>query len=226
MTTFKIEGHHSVLAAVAHALLPDGVTMRDFLAQCMLLADQDGNVVNVTTDGELWITETERENNVLVSLTGSQATATTRYYGLIDLSDTVGFPHDNTNGIDISFIRFYTDKAPAARGTVSLGVITAITGVSSTIAYIGNLSFLENDGSSIDIALLFSPSQIKARVVGGELTHIKTPNSETGVTAVNSSSPMPFGYTFTPAVGDLVMRINTTTGGTLNWGIGVVYHSH
>lgn len=182
--------------------------------------------VRFTDDGEMWTTETERESNVFVNLSGSQTTAATRYYGLIDLSDTTNWPHTETGAIHLSFIRFATDKANAARGSVALGVIVRIDGTSADISYVGNLSFIEADNNSVTESVNLAPTQLKCNVVGGRLAFFKASVTETNVTAVNTANPMPFGYTFTPAVGDLVMRIQTTTGGNLNWVVGLAYHAH
>lgn len=182
-----------------------------------------------TPDGEMFTTNSERELNARCSLGGTQNTATTSYWGFIDLSDTVNWPHDDTGRIDISYVSLLVDKAATARGTTSLGLITRIDGASADIAYIASASFVQNDSSSIEIIANFAPSQLKCDVVAGTTPHIKTNNIVTGLTAINTSTPLAFGAggaTFTPAVGDLILRVVTTTAGDLTWGVSCFYHSH
>lgn len=202
---------------------------RPVLGVTLVNPNEDAISLANTEDGELWVTSSEREYNVRCSLSGTQATATTNYYGAIDLSDTVNWPHDSTGRIDISYLSLLVDKAGNARGSVALGVITRIDGTSADIAYVAAASFLQNDTPSIETIANFSPSQLKCGVVGGQLNKVKTNTVSLGVTEVNTGTPLAFGPsgpTFTPAVGDLVLRIITTTGGDLVWGANIFYHSH
>lgn len=64
-----------------------------------------------TEDGEVWATNTEREKGVWAALVGSQSGIVTNYFGLVDLSDTVNWPHDSTGRLDISFVRLSVDKS-------------------------------------------------------------------------------------------------------------------
>lgn len=177
-----------------------------------------------TPDNEMYVTETERETNVAVSLAGSQAVADTRFYGLIDISDTVNWPHNKEGFVHVSFIRLTTDKAPSARGTIAIGIITRIDATNADVSYVSNLSFLENDSVSSSVVANLSPSQLKLNVENGTLKYTKAGVSET-TALLQSDTPLSYAFTFTPAVGDIVMKIVTTTGGALNWTAGLLYHT-
>lgn len=182
-----------------------------------------------STDGEMFTTNTEREKNVRVQLVGTQDTAATNYYGFIDLSDTTNWPHDSAGRLDFSYLSLLIDKAAAARGSVSLGIITRIDGTNSDITWIASASFTQNDTASVEIIANFAPSQLKTDIVAGKLARVKTNNISLALTAINTGTPIAFGTggaTFVPAVGDAIIRISTTTGGNLVWGFSSFYHSH
>ena len=180
-----------------------------------------------TPNGEAWTTVTERENGVWAALVGSQNTATTTWNGLVDLSDTVNFPHDHTGRLDMSFIRLSSDKAKTARGSVSFCIVTRIDGVSADLVCFANGSFLENDTPTIEINVNLAPIQVKTDITNQRLARFKTNAVLLGVTAVNTGVTLPGpGTNFTPDVGDLLVRIITTTGGSLNYVAAVNYHSH
>lgn len=195
-----------------------------FLSKAVVV-DSSGDPIAITTDGEVWTTETEKESGVWAGFSGSQDTATTTYLGAIDLSDTVNFPHDHTGRLDFSLFRISMDKAINARGTISIGIITRINGTNADITYLDGIGFLQNDSPSVQFINNLAPMQNKASMTGGVLDKVKTNTIELNVAAVNTGVTLePFD--FTPAVGDCVVKITTTTGGTLNYGIGLGYHSH
>lgn len=182
-----------------------------------------------TTDGEVYTTNTEREFNKRISLVGTQSIATTSYYGFIDLSDTVNWPHTSTGRLDFSYFSLLIDKAAGAKGSISAGIITRINGVNSDVTWIAGYSFLEGDANSVEAIVNFAPSQLKCSVVADKLNQVKTNNISLALTAINTGTPLAFGSggaTFTPAVGDAVVRVITTTGGNLTWNVASFYHSH
>lgn len=179
-----------------------------------------------TPDAEMYTTVTEREIGVWAGLSGSQASTGTTYHGLVDLSDTVNWPHDETGRLDFTLLRVSIDKANAARGAISLGIITRINATNADIVYIDGVGFLENDASFLQFMNNISPMQLKTNIDGSfNLSRVKTTTKEVNVTAVNTGITLP-PFNFTPAVGDCIARVVTTTGGTLNYGIGICYHSH
>lgn len=195
----------------------------------VILQDHLDHEVLVTTDGEVWVTSTERENNVHALIAGAVTTANTYWYGFVDLSDTTNWPHTSTGRIDISVLYLNIDKAGSARGTVALGVITRIDGTSADVSFVGGHSFIQNDSPSINESINIAPSQIKCGVVGGNLNRIKTGVKALAVTALNTGTSIPFGTggpTFIPAVGDIVMRLVTTSAGDVAFFAEIAYHSH
>lgn len=169
----------------------------------------------ISSDGELAITETERERNVLARYVETGINST-RYAALIDLSDTTNFKHDQTGRVDISAISMGVDRSNTATGTVKFGVITRIDGTNADISYFTGLLFT-NGTNDLQISrdLILSPSQLKCGVSGGALTRMVTNDVETAVAAVNTGITLnsPRGTsTVTPAVGDIVIKMENTAG--------------
>ncbi len=182
-----------------------------------------------TDDGEIFITNTEREYNVRCSLSGTQDVIATNYYGFIDLSDTVNWPHIGTSRLDFTSFSLNVDKATSAKGSVAIGIITRIDGTDADVVYILGIGFTQNGSENIFVIQNFSPSQIKTNVTGGKLAQVKTNTVQLNIAAINTGTPLAFGpggATFIPAVGDAILTIITTTGGTLSWGLATDYHAH
>lgn len=190
--------------------------------------DESGNtaVVNITSDREIFTTQTERERNVGILLSDVQTTAQTYYYGLIDKSDTTNWPHDRTGRIDLSIIQLSMDKQSNGTGQISIGVITRIDGTDADIEYVDHLSFQQNDTISLSRNLNFAPTQVKCSVVEGTLNRIKSTVTESNVSAINTAGgDLSFnGETFTPGVGDIIARFIKTGAGSVRFTLNIFYH--
>lgn len=179
---------------------------------------------------EIFTTNTEREYSVKVRLVGTQDIATTTYHGFIDLSNASDFwPHIGTERLDFTHFALGIDKAAAARGSAKIGIITRVDAADADITWITSLSFLENDTPSLFIVDDVSPSQIKCGVTAGKLTNMASNDVSLVVAAINTGMSLTFGVdgqAFVPAIGDAVLAINTTTGGTLRYAFAAHYHGH
>jgi hypothetical protein len=187
-----------------------------------------GANLNLTEDGEVWTTETEREHNVRASyvLTGIQAST---WAVLIDLSDTTNFPHDNTGRIDISQISMQVDRGSNSVGLMQIGVVTRVDGVNGDVSTFGALRFENNSDTHVVRDVNLSPSQIKCGVADGITSSMITNAAilnDTGLqTDVALGSPRG-AATVNPSVGDIVIKFTHTSGGAWTGAAGVLYHSH
>lgn len=180
--------------------------------------------VAVTDDGELYITETERELNVYVNHSVTNQTASS-YAVLIDLSDTTNFPHDYSGRLDLSSAFIQIDRDSTGTGLVRFGVVKAIDGTSSTIGWLMGVSFNKSNDQHISRDRIWTPSQLKCVVVAGETPHLMVLTTS-GVTGINTATALdsPRGTaTVTPAVGDIVIEYNRTAG-SYNASVGCFYH--
>jgi hypothetical protein len=182
-----------------------------------------------TTDGELWVTQTERENDVTVVY--QEVFSSVSYVVLVDL-DNFSFPHRIQNQslgrIDITNVMMMLDVATNTSANVLVGTILRIDGVDADIHYFVDFPF--NIGAVAEdqrLHVKFTPSQVKTDIVGGVFQHLLTNLIETNVAAVNTGVTLnsPAGAnTVTPAVGDLVLKYDHSAG-SANSITTVLYHT-
>jgi len=175
----------------------------------------------VTSDGEVAVTSTERERNVLVHYQNA-AVAATEYSILVDLSDTTGFPHDTTGRIDISWMKIDIEKSAAnVIGEVEIGLITRIDGTDADISYLTGLQFLKGTSTNLSEITNYQPSQLKF-LAGRFITNV----TETNVVAVNTGVTLDSANgAITPGLGDVIIKQAYTSGGNYDFDIEVMYHS-
>lgn len=181
----------------------------------------------VTDDGELLVTETEREQNVRASiaLTGIQATS---WAVLVDLSDTTNFPHEGTGRVDISLINAMIDRASNAVGYMQLCLVTRVSATNGDATVIASIRFENNSETHIARDVNVAPSQIKCAVVDGAtpfmITNAKIVN-DTGLQSDVALDSPRGSATVIPAVGDIVVRFVHTSGGQWTGAVGILYHA-
>lgn len=190
------------------------------------LGNNSGTPVVVTVDGELLTTETEKEINNYASL-GRTNVTTSGWACLVDLTDTVNYPHTNTGRLDVSYLSLQVDKDAIAAGNFSVGVITNINGGSGDVQFFGGLSF--NNASAVNITRVenFSPSQIKLGISGGRAYRLASAKTS-GILALNTGTKLDSYYgtgTVNPAIGDLVVSFARISG-SFNAATRILYHSH
>lgn len=178
----------------------------------------------VTPDGELMVSETERERNVIVSYKITSVSVTT-YYCLVDLSNTTTWPHDSTGRIDVSGYRVEMDRN-TFNGSVAVGVVTAISGSNCTVTYFREWLVDSSTGGIYSHHEIDTPNQTKLNQSDGILTRYFSNNAET-TTSVTTASTLasPSGSTVTPAVGDILLRISRTSGTLSQLNFKLFYHS-
>ena len=175
-------------------------------------------------DNEILTTVTERERSVFAAVSSGDITATA-YVGFIDLSNTSDLPHSRDGRIDLCAVYFSVDRNSTATGAVQLGVITRIDGTDCDIEYVQGIDFEKSDDRFLTRDRIFSPNQLKCGVSGGTLNKVASQFTETGVTSVNTGGTLTDagGNTFTPAVGDLVVKY-TRSAGTYSAAVSCFYH--
>jgi hypothetical protein len=181
----------------------------------------------VTEDGELATTVTERERNVYAVYHDDAIGTGDTDFVLVDLDDTVNFPHAATGRIDISTINMHLSQSSGnPDGEFIMGVITRIDGTDADINWAFGVDFNLPSNTNIRQDFNFAPSQLKFEVDAGDTTRIITNYKATNDSAFNTATPMPSprgAATVTPAVGDVVCRL-TNNAGALKFFLGVMYH--
>lgn len=183
-----------------------------------------------TTDGEVWTTVTERENDVAAQYTETGIVAT-KYIIMID-KDGPAWPHMKLNQgihrIDLTSFYFVVDAAANTEGSISVGVISRIDETNGDIIYFIGIPF-EAKVESLIVSLRGVPSQVKVDVHDGELSHIITNLNETNVAAVNTGVLLnsPAGVaSVVPDLGDIIMKLTYDSGTAYNVGAFLFYHAH
>lgn len=184
-----------------------------------------------TEDGELWVTETERENDVWVCYS-EQGINATKYVLMADL-DGAQFPHkiqnEPENRLDLTSIYVALDIGVNSDGILHFGIISRVDGTNGDIWYFFNAPFEAGNAAMSNVfALRGVPSQVKADMVNGVLQHGLTNARETNVAAVNTGTALdsPAGAaSVAPGVGDYIVKAERTSG-SFNATIGTFYHSH
>ncbi len=172
-------------------------------------------------------TPDEGRRNVTARYKAS-VSGSTQWALLVDLSDTVHWPHENTARLDASFISWQVDRASNAVGSCEMGVITRIDGTNGDLAVISSISFLNTADTHLIFASNFAPSQLRCGVSGGSPLSFVTNDvllNQTGLqddTALNTPIP---GLTAIPAVGDIAIRFNYVSGGDYAAIARLIYHS-
>jgi len=182
-----------------------------------------------TNDGELWVTETERENDVFVFYYEESINAT-KYIDLID-ADNANFPHriqdEGYERIDITSLYLSLDLAANSQFTIQLGIIQRIDDTDADILYFNAVPAISGvNQADVVISLRGTPSQVKLDMNGG-LQHGLSNLTETNVGSVDTATTLdsPLAGGVTPNVGDIVVKV-TRIGGSCNLGIFAFYHGH
>lgn len=182
----------------------------------------------VSEDGHLRVQQPEFIN-VQVSYSKSDIAATS-WAVLIDLSDTVNWPHEPGVGIDISYMSLQVDKAINTLGRFQIGVVTRVDATNGDVSVFRGIIFDKDDGAGrIDRTENFSPSQIRCEVSGGTTPNFLTSNRVLNDTGIQSDVALdsPLGTaTVIPAVGDVVIRLLHTSGGSWNAAVSCLYSSN
>lgn len=188
----------------------------------------DLHAVKVTDDGEIATTNTERERNIHVHYVELGITSN-RYIMMVDLSDTVNWPHEYTGRVDVSSTeaQINISSVSGATGTLRLGVVTRIDGTDADIIWVDCAIFNKNGATDIERSFNYSPSQLKLGVSGGKLVKSVSNAWSYNVAEINSVTPLDTAndaLTAIPAVGDLILFLEVSAG-TVSFIYDIMYHT-
>lgn len=207
--------------------------MTSNVTRSVLVGQQAGSTtfqnVATTANGEL-LTNTLASNRSARANYNSATVSADTYVLMVDVSDTVNYPHSETNEIIVdAFSMSIAFGSNTSSATIRLGVITAIDGTDADISYlITEHPSVQSANESVHLSENVQPSGIVFRVEGGSLSGSITNDTATAVTAVNTGITLAStrGVNVTPAVGDVVAFLDHSTGDDFVISIGIVYHSN
>lgn len=175
--------------------------------------------VDVTANGELWTTVTERESDVWVQYT---ATFNGDTYVILASLANAAFPHklqgQTGTRLDGTSIYYAIDLAASTKATLKFGVITRIDETDADIKYWGGIPFETGATKEILVQPLRGvPSQVKLDFDGsGVLQHGLTNVQEVDVAAVNTGLTLDGpGGAIAPGLGDIIIKYDHTGGSSI-----------
>lgn len=152
----------------------------------------------------------------------TMAANATQWYGWIDIS-----AQGATKGTFHTFFRMMVDHASAARASIQAYVITSINATSASLTPLPGVesSFTGGDPTLLDQIMPLGANILRTDVVSGNTPYIQamTANKLTGVTAINTATPLTLGFTFTPAVGDIVIQAASTQAASFTFDFTTYY---
>jgi hypothetical protein len=160
--------------------------------------------------------------NFAASTSGGAITATT-WAGLVDLSDRANYPHHFTGRIDLYSAFFFVDKGNNTIGATQIGIITRIDGTDADVEFVQGVSF-DNATDNVFVRDRIFDTPIRCGQTSGSLNDVATGFKETAITALNTGITItgPNG-TFTPAVGDMVVKYDYTSGASYTAAVSCQY---
>lgn len=183
-------------------------------------------------------TDSPRRKTWAVNL-GAEAVAGSTPYVLVDLSDTVNFPHNEDNWLNLLGLILSAEKAGDGVYDIWVGVVTEndATDGSADWLHVFHLESVQNPTDStdrfhetVDFTLGgANPDGIICKVTSGALVHFAgnqgQADSANWQNDTNRASPV--GTTTPPGVGDLVVWVEEVSGtGTLDFSLTALYEDH
>ena len=180
-----------------------------------------------------------RSKTMVVHSTFTLAVNVTTNVVLVDLSDTVNFPHDETGYINITGIKVQFDKLAASTCSVRLGVVTHVNASTGSVKYFYEMSTLGNVNNTNIYQSAWTDNQFRCLKVIPSTTQdtegstpYLTSNSEMrGSTIFQNDVNLPSFYSWpvsnsSPGVGDIIATArNLSASATIVVNIDLLYHS-
>lgn len=180
-----------------------------------------------------WMWQEVPEKTMTVRYRLSVAANSSTAAVVIDLSNTVNWPHKQTGQINISSFRLELDKAAASTTTVKIGVMNYVDTSSGSVTwfYAKENGLNASNTGNVD-PLAFQPNFIQCKIQPSTITATSgaTPymlsNDTTSLSTTYQTDvvlPTPFGNA-APGFGDIVMSVSNGTA-IVVVEIEIQYHS-
>lgn len=153
---------------------------------------------------------------------------------LIDLSDTINYPHKEKGAINITGIRLEFDKAAASTATAKIGVVNFVNVATGSITWFyGKENNLNVSNTNLADPLNVQPLYIKTRVqpsttanTDGSTTFMISNDTTSGDTTYQTDVTLPSPRTAgaAPGRGDIILFVQTGAA-TVVVQVELQYHS-
>lgn len=183
-----------------------------------------------------WIFQEVPDKAVEVHYKLAVAAAVTTNTVIVDLSDTVNFPHKETGELNIDSLRIDVDKAALSSGTVKVGIVNYVDSSTGSVTWIWSREFAKNV-SNTDVSYYsnFLPAFLKCRVntagygVDGNTPYILSSDKTSGATTFQTDVNLPntAGTSVGAGTGDLILQVvNLDPAVAITVTADLIYHSN
>ena len=193
--------------------------------RCMdvIVLGANGEAATVNSEGRADVTQHAHPNNGSFHF-AADVSATTDFI-ILDISDTVNYPHVETGYAHIEHLMVQVEASNTADYNISFGYLENVDGTNGDYHEMYSMNGDKTVGRNKAVVLPVYPNGDKMTSTK-TVTSIKSLNDTAFQTDVNLGSTLDPGTADTPSGdGDLVMRI-TITAGTLNVSLNGAYHTH
>lgn len=167
-----------------------------------------GGVHALTNEGETSLRTVPGNFDIEVIHLDAEDISTDTGFMLIDLSDTINWPHTKTGHIDVLFFILSTDPTNTFVGDIELGFLTNVDAVNGDLNEIFELHL---EKQSDPQALLFNYGAFGIALLTDHFFGPITANDTTWQTDVDLQGP-DGNVSYPSGNGDLVMKIERTAG--------------
>jgi len=144
-------------------------------------------------------------------------------YKIIDISDTINYPHNNASSVTIEFIQIQADASGLAEYSVCLGVISSVDGLTGTFNCLKRWNEKKAVGASVMDKINFPHPGWKINA-GSYLTMDTDTGAQYSSVATPKSTLNPSGGTSGFGEGDIALVL-LVDAGTVNVTVEVMYYS-
>lgn len=184
----------------------------------------NSNDMTVNSEGRGDVVQHAHPNNGFIHFESASLSASQDFI-LIDISDTVNYPHTLTDYVHLEWLRIHTDAtALTADYSIEVGFLENVDATDGDFHALYDLSGAINLGTSKDVQFNFYPNG--ARCQASSVANNPTLNDTAFQTDVNLASTLDPTTADTPSGdGDLVLRLSHTAGNIII-GVEASYHTH
>jgi len=187
--------------------------------------ETSGKAVRVDADGSLSSVQHANPNNGHILFDATITAGTTQNFLLLDISDTVNFPHVLTEYVHADYANITIDAEALAEYNIEIGFLENVDGTDGDFHCVLVLSGDKKAGNQKSISVNNFPNGPRLRSIS-TATSVKSLNDTAFQTDVNLATLLDPTTADTPSGnGDLIMRV-VTASGDIDLSITLAYHTH
>ena len=166
----------------------------------------------------------ERKDAVFVGYSSTGLTTSTSVI-VVDISDTVNFPHKRSGAASVFGLRADIAKATTSTGTLKVGVVTRVDATNGDVTWFWTKDFSTDGSGAITENVVLPQTQIRTEVRGRRTPFmVATSSAASNVFQTDVLLPTVVGNV-APGVGDIVAQLVNLGSGALNFSVNLLYET-